>query len=88
MRTDDPVLLTQAKQSLAEILGTHYRTSESESVVADDRTASGVDRAGGVPADQVAGWLAAAWKTVPVNAPPVLSLVSGRCLPIALVFLA
>jgi len=73
---DDPVLLEQARNSLADILNQHYQTVALPS--ADDVANSGVDsedRSSGVPADRLAGLLSKAWKEVPSDSPPVLSLV-------------
>lgn len=76
---DNPVLLEQARNNLADILNKQYQATLLPS--AEDVASSGVDseeRPVGVRADRLAGALSKAWKNVPNNAPPVLSLVR-RC---------
>ena len=85
---EDPVLLEEARNSLADIINQHYQTAALPS--ADDVANSGVDnegRSSGVRADRLAGLLTKAWKEVPSDSPPVLSLVCCLFLVICSLFL-
>ena len=76
VKKDDPVLLEEARNSLSDILNQHYQADPLPD--ADDVANSGVDneeRSLGVRAERLAGLLSKAWKEVPSDSPPVLSLV-------------
>lgn len=86
VRTDDPVLLKQAQDSLGEIISARFVSlptggevssgvEENDEVGEDGEEGEGATGTG-VPSGRLAGILLQAWRDIPPFAQPVLSIVS------------